>query len=353
MPESIDPGNKNRFFASEKSSYSTEIVNYSGYEEWEIQEKGVRQWLAPIPAERFVLFPDISPTEPGIVPTGVLAEINMETHPDWRRYIRGADIGCGMLGADLSILRTDFSSEQQSLDELYVLLKKEGLDVCFGGNHFINFAAGADDHVFVLIHTGSYGDRQKILGNLVEQPAKYDAEYVRTIDSGVETRKKIMDQIARVYGKPSNQFDTVHNTISIDPKTGLAHIYKGVVHVQREGELQILPSSLSGKMIRYQAGAGAQFVTGTSHGTGRMVSRGKMNLEKEILAELYEERIQDGRIEGQKLGIMVPIGMRWPMTEIEEAYHPIDRSVRLLTEYELALPGSIEYLQPIAGIKGE
>ncbi len=345
--------NFSNLFKPEKDPQQREIINLSGYVEWEMLSKGVRGWLADIPARRMVLFPDISPTEPGVVPTGVLAEIDMVAHPEWRKFIRGADIGCGMLGADLPISQSDFQSNQQLLDNLFHSLKNDGLDACFGGNHFVNFAAAADGRIFVLIHTGSYGDMQKKLSKLIENPQAYDAQYLQTIQSGIITRQRILAKIEAQYGRSSNLFDTVHNTIQIDSHAGVVKIYKGVVNVQSEGELQILPSSLSGRMIRYRAGMGSRLVGGTSHGTGRSVPRSQLNLEKEIYAELYGELDLDGRIAGHRLDIMVPTGLRWPVTEIEEAYHDIGRSVELLLQYQLASPGSIEYLTPIAGIKGE
>lgn len=339
-------------FQNEQDWQGRTVVNLSGYNSWQVESLGIRKWIQPIPAERMVLFPDISPTETGfIVPTGVMADFDMGKIPEWRQFIRGADIGCGMQMSTLPLKEDDFMKNRKALDELYERLGREGLLQCFRGNHFINFAKDIDTgNMHVLVHTGSYGDAQKKLSALVDHPTQYDAEYRRTIESGRDTRDRIMSTIWKVYGE-GKSFDTVHNTVEIDERKGIARVYKGVVAVKKEDERQVLPSSLNGIMVVYRTGKKAEEIGGTSHGTGRAVSRSAIRRSIDEIREQYQEKEQDGRIDPKQLHIMTPTGLRWPVTEIDSAYHSIDRSLDLMEGSGLMKHVDQQFLQPVAGIK--
>lgn len=333
-----------RIFTHEKWAKQTEVVNLSGFTEWELEAMDLRRQLMTIPAEKITILPDISPTELGIIPTGTIATFDIDKVPNWREFVKGADIGCGMLMAELPVDSEDFVKTQSELDAVMSRLRDEDLSRTFRGNHFVNFARDiATGNVSILIHTGSRRNLQESLTLLVSRSNLYDAKYIETVKSGIDTRRQILGIIEKYYGKGKSAFDTVHNSIQIDDKAHRATVFKGVVAVPKAGSRAVLPSSMSGLIVQYQTDTGAEYVGGTSHGTGRKYSRSEMkgihNATKLTAHNLG--------------GIMIPSGTTWPPSETDEAYWPIDRSIDLLEKYGIMDPKEQRIFQPIAGIKGD
>jgi hypothetical protein len=327
----------NFLFSNEQGWSGKTVLDVSGYRNWEIEQMGLRGWLRPIPAFRFTIFPDVSPTEKGVVvPTGIIADFDISSVPDWRRYIKGADMGCGMRVVPLAVTKENFADEPPKLDRVYQLLHDEGKMSCLRGNHFINFSVDVDtDYVHAVIHTGSTGDWQRRLTSSVDSPYDYDDLYMETLRSGLQSRSQIEQIIGDVYGFKGNSFDSVHNTVDIDNKKGVARVYKGVVAIKNNDSQQILPSSPSGLMVIYSPGERALEIGGTSHGTGRAIRRSDMR--NFSIAKSPK--------------IMIPRGLSWPVTEADDAYHPIDRSLDIMEGFGLIDRNNQRLLMPIAGIK--
>lgn len=332
-----------KLFVNELDFRERDITNLSGFEPWELEGMNLRHLLSLIPAESMVVFPDVSPTEVGLIPTGVMATFNPERTPHWRQFIRGADIGCGMLTSQLSIQGSQFKKSQQELNAVMDGLRHAGLRSCFRGNHFINFAQDVESgQVMVVIHTGSQGDLQIELGRYVDNPEKYNQMYATTISSAQETRANILRVIEKIYGTAQNNDDVMHNTIETDSETGFVTVYKGVIKVGASGQKVLLPSSASGLMAVCSITDRGSEVGGTSHGTGRRHSRGQM---KEIMRNaLVAPSLPPS--------LMTPTGMSWPPTELDDAYHPLDRTLDIFSLHGL-IKDDYQIYEPIAGIKGD
>ena len=326
-----------RVFKKQEGWENKDVINLSGISDWQV-ELSLRPLLENIPAHRMIVFPDVSRTQRGVLPTGVMAQIDINEHPDWRKYIQGADIGCGITFGELPVEQEDFQNNPTALDSTYEELNRGELLTCLRGNHFVNFASNIKSHqILAVVHTGSYGDMQKQLGNLVDQPPKYDQKYARTIASGQETRGRIMEVIQRIYGQATHVVDTVHNLVEVDETQAQVTLFKGVTRIDSKSSEQVLPSSPSGRMVRYFPGPLAIELGGMSHGTGRAIPRGELR-----------------QLQPQTPGprIMTPSQMHaWPLTEVDAAYNPLQRSLGILEEAGFIAQDQKDYFQPIAGIK--
>ncbi|MFV0645512.1 MAG: hypothetical protein ACK5NN_13615 [Sphingomonadaceae bacterium] len=325
-------------FSAQKGWEERRVYVLTDKPDWEM-ELQLRSLLYHIPAKEMVVFPDVSPTERGLIPTGALVTIDTEQHPDWRKYIKGADIGCGMAMAPLQISGRDLKNSQAELDELYRRLDERQLIDQLGGNHFVNLAADVEtDQVTAVVHTGSRGDRQKKLGALVDNPQKYDGEYEPVVASGIDVREEMIDVVRSLFGEGGPMGDTIHNTIEHNPD-GSVTIRKGVTHITYPDQPQILPSSADGLMLIHRPGQMALTLSASSHGTGRAISRRDMRVS--------------GMNDGQNPNIMTPVQMagKWPLTEQSNGYHSLERSLDILSRYGFVGDEDQHFLQPIAGIK--
>lgn len=322
-----------RLFAGEKGWQEREVVNATGLEPWDPRiQRDVRRWLSSVPAEKMVVFGDISPTETvgGItrVPTGVVAKFNPEKTPQWLKHVAGADIGCGMMMAEFPTLTyDDFIRDQRTLDEFYEKVKPISDQAGFrGGNHFIDFVRKEDGKMAVVVHTGSWRDRQVELGKLVEgnryDPRAYWRQYPAVIESGEANRHQIMDIVEKAYEPTALRTDLVHNTVT---EEGL--VRKGVIHAENPDSPLLLPSDVKHRMLLYYPGAAVDedIYQSVTHATGRAVPRGKV--DKEALKREYGERVNDGKIAAAKIGIMVPTKLRGiPITEMPGNYNPLEET---------------------------
>ncbi|NCT55310.1 hypothetical protein GW755_00535 [bacterium] len=347
-----------RIFEGEQGWEHTEVVNLSGYtgNDQYLVETNLRPWLGFLAGEatKLVVFPDVSPTQGGIIPTGVAAEFNVEKTPGYLEYFRGADVGCGMYVAALNKdkwSQESFRANPQNLDRLYDLMARHNKEFALGGgNHFLDFSYDIEsEEVFVVIHTGSFGDLQLQLGGLYQDPSKYWDTYERTIASAVSNRLKIAAVVQDIFGPVMWSSDTIHNSIdttSVD-NTGHVRVYKGVVQVSDTSKPLILPSSADGLMLLYSAGEGinGEVLYGTSHGTGRRIKRGDAKGDQFISDNSLQVDIS-GRVHLSQ--VMLPRQISGiPLTESPVVYHSIDRSEDLMERYSLMGP-SARYLQAFA-----
>ncbi|MBI3576452.1 RtcB family protein [Candidatus Gottesmanbacteria bacterium] len=345
----------------EKNWNGTAVVDLSGQPEHYVRYQLLRPFLPA--ADRVVIFPDVSPTAEGIVPTGVAMQINANRHPDYLHYVAGADIGCGMLFGRFAepIDEGYFRNHPEMLDELYARLQqkaKEQTAALGGGNHFLDIVADHNGSVIgYMVHTGSYGDRQVVLGTKIDNEEVYWRLYNETVKSGVGNRAQIAACVQQVYGQADAQEDTIHNTVDLNWATGKVVIYKGVVHVpngRTHGQAGkqpniLIPSSMTGDMLHFAPGPAvdAKLLYGVSHGTGRKTARGAIH--KVVLGAVSPAEFKVGTGLGT-FSLMTPTGLGLPQSELPENYHPLERTFDILAEHGVLADDSISFLTPIAYI---
>lgn len=347
-------------FSGERGWEATQVINFSGYEgadQYQV-ETNLRPWLQHLAgeADKLVVYPDVSPTEMGVlIPTGVAAEFDIERTPDYLKFFKGADVGCGMFLAQLgdSWSKEAFQENPDLLDKLYAQMKRHSGEFALGGgNHFLDFAYDLEtDQVNLVVHTGSFGDLQLKLKDLHDKPNEYWYMYDRTIESAIKNRRQIAEVVASIYGDFSWSSDTIHNSIdrSQAASTGKVRVYKGVIQVTDKSTPLILPSSANGLMALYMPGEGIndETLNGTSHGTGRRIKRG--DAKGDDFIEKNDLRVDiSGRVQIPEL--MIPKQLSGvPLTESPVVYYPIDRSELIMTKYGLMRPDA-RFLQAFAYI---
>jgi RNA-splicing ligase RtcB len=226
-------------------------------------------WLPhDLAAERVVFLPDACPGKSPL-PTGTAV---LTGQPDWRKFAV-SDCGCGM-----RLLRSDLESSELNLkswDRLANALRrnKGRLGDLGGGNHFLDALLPSDGGpIHFLIHTGSRNESGHV-DDLVDQPAKFDAEFNRVVHWATDNRAKIHEELESVFGKVSLVLDLPHNTNEQLPD-GRAIVRKGSVHL-KPGALSIIPSHMSGDAVLVRATEQIKdSLFSMSHGTGRTMSRG-------------------------------------------------------------------------------
>ena len=163
MPLEIITSHLHESSDTKEKTRSCEIVDLSGLEPWFVSQQV--EHILPF-ANKIVVFPDLGPTEKGVVPTGSVTEINIAEHPNWPELVKGADIGCGMIMASIQIDKDTFQKRQDLLDEVHKQIKENSSISLGGGNHFIDFVSDSEGRIYVVIHTGAYRDKQKNLSKI-------------------------------------------------------------------------------------------------------------------------------------------------------------------------------------------
>ena len=258
----------------------------------------------------------------------------------------GVDIGCGMaalkvkgvnaqmLQGDLKVLRHSFErsvpvshnghknalEESESWDgwgsevvdrRISIMGKaKQQLGTLGGGNHFIEVCLDQDDHVWLMLHSGSRGIGKKIADihigrakelmssmfielsdpDLAYLPAKsaYYKEYMQELmwaQSYAQKNRDIM--IARVLKdfyfwlgakpeEPEKLINCHHNFATMENHFGKNVLVtrKGAVRA-RKGDWGIIPGSMGTKSYIVQGLGNPDSFNSCSHGAGRVMSRTK------------------------------------------------------------------------------
>jgi len=345
MPLEIITSHLHESSDTKEKTRSCEIVDLSGLEPWFVSQQV--EHILPF-ANKIVVFPDLGPTEKGVVPTGSVTEINIAEHPNWPELVKGADIGCGMIMASIQIDKDTFQKRQDLLDEVHKQIKENSSISLGGGNHFIDFVSDSEGRIYVVIHTGAYRDKQKNLSKIItERPTneewsktteKYVDEYNHVITSADKNRKALLDIVYKVYAAGTTIFHEAHNTIELNSQKNTVTIYKGVIHVTDTTKKLLLPSSMDSRMDLYTPGKriGSETLWGAPHGTGR---RGRRSEMKSMEIELPN--------------IMLVTGTTPPRTEMPDAYRSITSTETTMLNnglMKLEEQGDILELTPIAYI---
>jgi len=179
------------------------------------------------------------------------------------------------------------------------------------GNHFIEVCLDTEQHVWVMLHSGSRGvgnaigryfielakkDMGERLGSLPDKDLAYFAEGSTHFDDYVEAvswaqdfalanrrlmMKHVVEALARTKGiRPFQTTDVAvnchHNYVARETHYGKDVLVtrKGAVRAQR-GDLGIIPGSMGTRSYIVRGKGNPESFTSCSHGAGRAMSRGE------------------------------------------------------------------------------
>lgn len=318
----------------------------------------------------------------------------------------GVDIGCGMCAVRTSlteiqsdtlkqiladirrVIPVGFSHHKEKQDESlmprmegkYRIVEREyesaltQIGTLGGGNHFIEIQSGNDNHIWIMVHSGSrnFGLKNaefynKVAIELSEKhsspvPKKWqlaflqtDSEagqaYIREMQYCVEfsfaNRRLMMDRIRAII------HDCTSGSVAFDEMINIAHNYARLEHhfgkdvwvhrkgatSAREGEIGIIPGSQGTSSYIVKGKGNPESFTSCSHGAGRKMGR---KAARRVLSLDEERRKLEER------GILHAIRGVGDLDEASGAYKDIDIVMR--EQDDLVEP--IAKLEPLAVIKG-
>lgn len=303
----------------------------------------------------------------------------------------GVDIGCGMLACQLSLTANDI--DEKSLQKVYhqitrdipvgrnwhkedralmdaakpfearltaMTKKHPGLLKSFSrfntwiyqmgtlgsGNHFIEICLDENDHVWVMLHSGSRGigngladyfielarkDMERLMVNLPDHDLAYFSEGTEYFDDYVEgvhwaqeyayqNRQSMLDLILAGMRRLLPEFTVLnevanchHNYVAIEHHYG-EDVYvtrKGAIRA-REGDLGIIPGSMGARSYIVRGKGNPESFTSCAHGAGRRMSR-----------TAAEERFTQDDLKKQTEGVICRKD-KGVIDEIPGAYKDID-----------------------------
>jgi tRNA-splicing ligase RtcB len=320
----------------------------------------------------------------------------------------GVDIGCGMCAVktSLSEINTDalkkimsgireeiplgFDHHKQAQDEALMpsldkvpengIVKrqftaaKKQIGTLGGGNHFIEIQKGSDNHVWIMIHSGSRNIGLKVAEHYNKLAQKlnerwysgvdkkqdlaflpietfeakdYFSEMQYCVDFAFANRLLMMERIKSVF---SSVIGTEFSALEF---INIAHNYARweyhfnenvIVHRKgatsaREGETGIIPGSQGTKSYIVKGKGNAESFQSCSHGAGRLM--GRKQAQRELVLEKEIEKLNSK-------GIVHSIRNTGDLDEAPGAYKDID----LVMENQSDLVGILVELSPLAVIKG-
>ena len=203
-----------------------------------------------------------------------------------------------------------------------------------GGNHFIEVCLDTEQHVWVMLHSGSRGvgnrigqlfiqlaraDMRRHFINLPDRDLAYFVEgtehfddYVAAMswaqDYAMENRRAMMDAVLRVLSESVRPFargavavNCHHNYCSRERHfdTDVLVTRKGAVRA-RLGELGIIPGSMGARSYVVRGLGSAESFESCSHGAGRVMSRTearkRFTLEDHVAATAGVECRKDAEV---------------------------------------------------------
>ncbi len=320
----------------------------------------------------------------------------------------GVDIGCGMCAIKTSLKKTNKETlkqimkgirelvplgfeHQKKMQDISLMPSVEGLPeqgvilrqfdkarkqlgTLGGGNHFIEIQKGSDDHIWIMIHSGSrnlglrvaefYNKIAKSLNDMwfssvqkkwdlaflpikTNEAKNYIAEMRYCVDFALANRKLMMENVKtvfqKIYKKDFKELDFIniaHNYAAFENHfdTNVIVHRKGATSAQ-EGEIGIIPGSQGTKSFIVKGLGNKESFMSCSHGAGRKLGR------KRAIRELNLE--EEKKMLNAK-GIIHAVRGKNDLDEAPSAYKDID----VVMENQQDLVEILIKLKPLAVIKG-
>jgi tRNA-splicing ligase RtcB len=241
-----------------------------------------------------------------------------------------------------------------------------------GGNHFIEIQKGSDNHIWIMIHSGSrnigkkvadfYNNKAEKLNEKIHSkiPQKHELAYLPfntdeaqdyfnemnyCMDFAYSNRKLMMQNIQICFS------DTLE--VNFEPVINIAHNYanweyhfdqKVLVHRKgatsaRIGEVGIIPGSQGTNSYIVSGLGNIESFTSCSHGAGRILGRRQAQRELNLKNEIQKLEYK---------GILHSIRNKSDLDEASGAYKDISK----VMENQKDLVKILVELQPLAVIKG-
>ena len=268
--------------------------------------------------------------------------------------------------------------EEGQLQDLFIVSREYNnaltqLGTLGGGNHFIEIQKGNDDHIWLMIHSGSRNIGYKVAnyynrlaGDLnrqwkskispkwqlaflpigSESGQSYLQEMRYCVDFAYANRKLMMDRVQEALM-------SVITPVSFDPLINIAHNYaaqethfnrrvmvhrKGATRAQA-GEIGIIPGSQGTPSYLVKGKGNLDSFASCAHGAGRKMGRKQAQRQLDLIREIK-------RMEDQ--GIIHAIRHKGDLDEAAGAYKNIDEVI----DNQLDLVEVLVELRPLAVIKG-
>ncbi len=320
----------------------------------------------------------------------------------------GVDIGCGMCAVKTSLDNIDKDKLKEIINRIKMVVplgfehhkKKQSKDLMpqfngdiknsiveqeyesaltqigtlGGGNHFIEIQKGSDNHIWIMLHSGSRNIGLKVASHynrlavslnekwkspvprqwqLAYLPVddkegeKYIQEMRFCVDFAFANRKLMMDRIKELF------FDIMKGKIEFDEMINIAHNYAALekhfgkmVWVHRKGAtlatedtIGIIPGSQGTPSYITRGKGNPESFMSSSHGAGRIMGRNRARKELELNKEI--EKLESK-------GIIHSIRSKRDLDEAPSCYKDIDE----VMENQKDLVEVVLKLEPLAVIKG-
>jgi tRNA-splicing ligase RtcB len=242
-----------------------------------------------------------------------------------------------------------------------------------GGNHFIEIQKGNDNHIWLMIHSGSRNLGFKVANHYNRLAAELNRNWGSTIPSKWQLAflpvDKMVGQLYLLEMKYCVDFalanrllmmerlkdavQMVSSPVYFDPEINIAHNYASLenhfgkeVFVHRkgatraeEGEVGIIPGSQGTPSYLVRGKGNTESFASCAHGAGRKM--GRKQAQRQLDLEEEKKRLEDQ-------GILHSIRHTRDLDEASGAYKDIDEVI----DNQLDLVEVLVELRPLAVIKG-
>ena len=243
-----------------------------------------------------------------------------------------------------------------------------------GGNHFIEIQRGTDNHIWIMIHSGSRNIGKQVADHYnkvakrlnarwhSEVPKSWDLAFLPIetdeahdylnemnycIEFALANRKLMMEFIMEIF------HETIHQPVHFFPMINIAHNYatwehhfgqnvlvhrKGATRAQ-ENETGIIPGSQGSRSYIVQGLGNKESFHSCSHGAGRKMGRRQAQRELDLQEEIRQLNDQ---------GIIHAVRNPSDLDEAPGAY----KDIHMVMNNQKDLVKIIEELHPLAVVKG-
>jgi len=318
----------------------------------------------------------------------------------------GVDIGCGMCAVKTSLTNIPVDAvkkilgeirrsiplgmnrykEKQSVDllpecrstDMPVVLSefekaRAQVGTLGGGNHFIEIQKGDDNHIWIMVHSGSRNLGKQVADHYNKKAVAMNERYFKNVlkawqlayfpmdssegerylhemqycvDFALANRKLMMDRISAIV------LETIGN-VKFEPMINIAHNYarrenhfgrdvlvhrKGATSA-RDGETGIIPGSQGTPSYIVRGKGNPESFTSCSHGAGRKMGRKQAERTLDLAEE--KKRLDDK-------GIIHSIRGKGDLDEAAGAYKDID----IVMAEQADLVDILVKLEPLGVVKG-